>query len=265
MKTNEKASPDLDNHLAPKVTENSEIIKVQRYLRLMCFPIGNFGPNRDGVDGIMGTATEAALILFQQMTDLNQNVFLNSKTMTEIENAYRNGFKFRDLSYQAFQNGRRPLLNVGQNKAVFINTVYFYAVINEAETKIPAAATTAQASLETGYGRFVPVDKETRRYSYNLFGIKGVGPAGSVASDTHEEDPGTGRWKPEVELFRAYHSFDESIEDHSRFFYENKRYQQALSAGTPEEFIRQIAEAGYATDSKYAEKLMAIIEYWGLT
>lgn len=256
--------PDTDNHLTPEVREGSEITRTQRYLRLMGFPIGNVGPNRDGVDGLTGIATEAALILFKQMVNLEQNGTVDSKTLAEVEKTYRNGLKFRELTNRAFREGIRPDLNIRKNNAAFVNTIYFYAVVDEEKTKIPAAATTAQAVLETGYGRFIPVDKSNGQFSYNLFGIKGAGPAGSVASATYEEDPDTGQWKPATQFFRAYHSFAESIQDHNRFFYENKRYQEALTAKAPEEFIRKIAEVGYATDSNYAVKLIAIIKYWGL-
>lgn len=65
--------------------------------------------------------------------------------------------------------------------------MYHLAVADEARTGVPAAVTTAQAALESDYGRGVPIDLVDGRYSYNLFGIKGEGPAGSVSVWTHEE------------------------------------------------------------------------------
>ncbi|HAU31285.1 MAG TPA: hypothetical protein DCW46_03195 [Desulfotomaculum sp.] len=38
--------------------------------------------------------------------------------------------------------------------------------------------------METGWGKFIPTDKDTGRVNNNLFGIKGTGPAGSVACAT---------------------------------------------------------------------------------
>ncbi|WP_083789262.1 glucosaminidase domain-containing protein [Caldicellulosiruptor kronotskyensis] len=69
--------------------------------------------------------------------------------------------------------------------------------------------------LESNYGKSVPVDKKTGQYSYDLFGIKGEGPAGSVTVTTTEYVNGK---KIKIEdRFRAYNNFEESIKDHSEF------------------------------------------------
>lgn len=250
--------------LCSGVESNDEVIQAQCYLRNMDFPIGSSGPNQDGVDGIMGAKTKAAIKLFQLMAKLKPEGSLNRETLSQLRDAYQGGMDFRKLAFLAYQEGNKPDLNNFDEQGTFINTVYFYAVIEERDLGIPAAATTAQAALETGYGRWVPIDENTGQYSYNLFGIKGVGPAGSVVTITHEEDPGSGRLVPVRQVFRAYSSFEESLRDHSLFFHNNQRYRKALEAKTPEDFIKKIAEAGYATDSNYAAKLMAIIRYWGL-
>ncbi|EKM5753210.1 glucosaminidase domain-containing protein, partial [Cronobacter sakazakii] len=39
----------------------------------------------------------------------------------------------------------------------------------------PARITTAQAILEAGYGKSVPTDINSKKYSYNIFGIKAHG------------------------------------------------------------------------------------------
>ena len=67
------------------------------------------------------------------------------------------------------------------SKSEFVKQVFDEAKKEEALSKVPAAITTAQAILETGYGKSVPTDIYTKQYSYNLFGIKGIGPAGSVS------------------------------------------------------------------------------------
>ncbi len=259
---NQKERPD--NLLCPGIDGDSDIIIAQCFLRKMGFPIGSTGPNQDGVDGVMGDMTEAAVSIFQKMVSIKADGSLNRETLTELNHACQNGMDFRSLTFQACEKRIRPNFITDGERAIFVNTVYYYAVIDEQEMKIPAAATTAQAILETGYGRFIPTDKDTGKFSYNLFGIKGVGPAGTVASIAHEEDVNSGRWKPEIQRFRAYYSFEESIKDHSRFFYDNQRYREALETKTSEDFVQKIARAGYATDSKYAAKLIAVIRYWGL-
>jgi len=54
----------------------------------------------------------------------------------------------------------------------FVRFVFEEAKKNEAISHVPAAITTAQAILETGYGRSVPVDIYNGEYSNNLFGLK---------------------------------------------------------------------------------------------
>lgn len=253
-----------NSQLSPEVESNDETIQAQRYLTLMGFPIGSTGLNQDGVDGKVGVMTETAVSTFQQMLNIKTDGTLNQETLTKLNQAYQSGMDFRKLTLDAYREGIRPNLNIDSEQATFVNTVYFYAVIEEKDLKIPAAATTAQAALETGYGRTIPVDKDTGQFSYNLFGIKGAGPAGSVTCITREEDPESGRWKYLIQQFRAYNSFKESIQDHSRFFHENQRYREALEAENPEDFIQKIAKAGYASDSNYTAKLISVIKYWGL-
>lgn len=120
-----------------------------------------------------------------------------------------------------------------------------------------ASITISQAILETGWGKFIPVDKYTGRNSYNLFGLKGPGPAGSVSSDTMEFRDG----RPvtvETE-FRAYHSWEESIEDHNSFLL-SPRYRPVREASDYREAARSLQSLGYATDPDYSLKLVRIIE-----
>ncbi|NSW92773.1 MAG: glucosaminidase domain-containing protein, partial [Firmicutes bacterium] len=72
-------------------------------------------------------------------------------------------------------------------KSAFLDLASGLASQSWQKTGMSAALQTAQAILETGWGQSVPVDKYTGKFSYNLFGIKGTGPAGSVVSNTWEE------------------------------------------------------------------------------
>lgn len=118
----------------------------------------------------------------------------------------------------------------------------------------------AQAALETGWGRSMPVD-ESGRPSFNLFGIKATGNwRGAVASSVTTEFVGQ-RATRQVENFRAYDSLDQSIADHARLLSGSSRYAAALNSG---EDIRAYATAlqrgGYATDPLYARKLVSVAE-----
>lgn len=123
---------------------------------------------------------------------------------------------------------------------------------------IPWQVMTAQAVLETGWGRYITKDRNTGRTSHNLFNIKGAGPAGSTEAVTAEYYGG--KKQTVVAKFRAYHSFEESFDDYARLLTEALRYAPAMKAkDDPEEFARQLQACGYATDPRYAEKLISIM------
>lgn len=124
-------------------------------------------------------------------------------------------------------------------------------------TGVPASVTLAQAALETGWGDATIGDAK------NLFGIKGSGPAGSVKVPTQEFE--NGRYVTVTASFRKYRSWMESVEDHAQFFKENSRYATALKYGRDaDQFAREIAKAGYATDPAYANKLINLMKEFDL-
>jgi flagellum-specific peptidoglycan hydrolase FlgJ len=246
---------------------NQLVFEAQNYLHEMRFPIGNYGPEHNGVDGIFGETTKACLQTFQMLTQtepiLNQ---VNASILLQLEQAVTAKATIRSLAINAYQKGVQPSISLESTSAEFVNALYYYAIVDEVNSKVPAAVTVAQSILETSYGKFIPSDLNTKLSSYNLFGIKGNGPAGSVICWTREENPKTKIWEPVQARFRAYHNFLESIRDHSKFFFDNiSRYGAAFQAKTAAGFAKAIAKAGYATDSKYATKLISLMNYWGIT
>jgi len=121
--------------------------------------------------------------------------------------------------------------------------------------------TIAQAILETGWGQKIPVDAQTGRSSYNLFGIKGVGPAGSVSIVSKEVE--NGKTVDRTSAFKAYYNFQQSFDDHAQFLLK-PQYAQVLTAKTPEQAAIELEKAGYATDPHYAEKLTNLIKSYDL-
>lgn len=125
-----------------------------------------------------------------------------------------------------------------------------------ARTEVPASVTIAQAALETGWGG------STIGNAKNLFGIKGTGPAGSVTMPTREYL--NGRSVTVQDKFRAYNTWSESIDDHSKLL-QGSRYRPAMAyKGNPDMFAAQLQRCGYATDPSYAKKLVSIMKTWNL-
>ena len=119
------------------------------------------------------------------------------------------------------------------------------------QTGVPASIILAQAALETGWGA------SAKAVSKNLFGIKGTGPAGSVRLPTTEYVHGR---KIHIKAkFRKYHNWAESIADHGRLL-QTSRYRNAMRyKNDPDRFAKELQRAGYATDPRYASKLISIM------
>lgn len=137
-------------------------------------------------------------------------------------------------------------------------------------TKLPAIAVAAQAVFESNYGKSEPIDIFTGKRSYNLFAVKAypekgyVGTNGYVACYIHEEING----KMELKLlhFRAYNSYKESFDDHAKILAVSKndegeqRYQEAFDyLQDAEQFITEIWQAGYASDSDYVKNIIPLM------
>lgn len=116
----------------------------------------------------------------------------------------------------------------------------------------------AQAALETGWGQAV-IKNGHGENSFNLFNIKADKSwQGKQAKALTLEFDGTSARK-EMAGFRAYGSYKQSFDDYVNFIKNNPRYSEALKkAGNAGQYIRELQQAGYATDPRYAEKVMSI-------
>ena len=65
--------------------------------------------------------------------------------------------------------------------------------------------------------------------------------------------------------FRAYNSLADSVSDYFDLICKSSRYRKALVTETPKECISEIKKGGYATDPKYVDSIMKIIESNNLT
>ena len=105
-------------------------------------------------------------------------------------------------------------------------------------------------------------DKYSGQLSYNLFGIKGEGTAGSVIINTSEVY--NGKLYRVDDKFRAYNNIEEGWADHKEFL-KKERYEpfrEVMHDYT--QGVWAIKRAGYATDPQYALKLMQLIKQYDL-
>jgi flagellar protein FlgJ len=137
----------------------------------------------------------------------------------------------------------------------FITKIHPGADQCEIERGIPSGFTVAQASLESAWGSSKLTEKAN-----NLFGIKAdrgwKGP--TVTMMTREYI--NGEWVSVPAVWRSYETWADCLLDHANFFHGNPRYAKALEfPHDSAKFAVEIAAAGYATDERYAEKIINII------
>ncbi|MFV9473399.1 flagellar assembly peptidoglycan hydrolase FlgJ [Advenella sp. RU8] len=130
-----------------------------------------------------------------------------------------------------------------------------------ASSGIPASLILSQAALESGWGRR-EILHENGQTSYNLFGIKATGGWTGKVVNVMTTEYVDGVAKKMKQAFRAYDSYEESFADYARLISQNERYQDVLTAENAHEAAREIQKAGYATDPKYASKLINIMGYF---
>ena len=126
------------------------------------------------------------------------------------------------------------------------------AIEEMANYRIPASITLAQGLLESGAGK-----SYLSRCGNNHFGIKSHGWQGRTIK--HDDDK-------KQESFRAYDSPRESYEDHSRVIANRERYPRLFSLNITDYrgWANGLKQCGYATNPKYAQRLISIIETYQL-
>ncbi|WP_319800106.1 glucosaminidase domain-containing protein [Flavobacterium sp. N2270] len=136
---------------------------------------------------------------------------------------------------------------------LYIDSFKDVAKYNMKNHGIPASITLAQGVLESGAGK-----GRLSTIANNHFGIKcHTGWTGESVS--HDDDAAQ-------ECFRKYQDPSESYRDHSLFLTSRSRYDGLfkLDKGDYKSWAKGLKAAGYATDPKYPDKLIGIIERYQL-
>lgn len=145
-----------------------------------------------------------------------------------------------------------------EHVVAFVSKMSRAANLASQSSGVPARLIMGQAALESGWGQreIKHADGST---SYNLFGIKaGASWKGKVVNvlTTEYED---GVAKKVTQPFRAYASYEESFADYARLIGNSPRYEAVTQARNEIDAARKIQDAGYATDPRYAQKLIGIM------
>jgi flagellar protein FlgJ len=154
----------------------------------------------------------------------------------------------------AVRSGKAPA-----HVEAFVQRLLPHAQAASAATGIPARFMLGQAALETGWGKS-EIRGADGQNSHNLFGIKAGSSWKGRTVDIVTTEYVDGKPQKQVDTFRAYDSYADAFRDYGNLLRNNARYQNVIAQGQDAAgFAHGLQQAGYATDPKYAQKLMNII------
>jgi LysM repeat protein len=150
---------------------------------------------------------------------------------------------------------KNPKLSTTSTKTsaeIYIEKFKNIAVREMKNSGIPASITLAQGILESGSG-----NSKLAREANNHFGIKCTSDwkGKTILEDDDKKD----------DCFRVYKSAEESFSDHSAFL-KRKRYASLfeLKKNDYRAWANGLKNAGYATNPKYADLLISLVERYSL-
>ena len=141
----------------------------------------------------------------------------------------------------------------------FIETIGRAAVAEYERFKILPSLTIAQAILESNWGKSLLSQK-----AFNFFGMKaGTGWKGATYNSKTQEQTKAGQAFTVNAAFRAYPNVQAGIRGYYVFL-QFPRYQNLKGVTDYKQACRLIKADGWATDVRYTEKLISLIEKYGL-
>lgn len=152
---------------------------------------------------------------------------------------------------------------LSQSRREFVEELVPTAQALQREYGILASVSLAQAMLESDFGQ-----SQLASDHYNLYGVK-----------TDFDDPQgaqyptleffEGEWVEIVDTFKVYDSWHHSMREHAELLtygtsWDSDQYQAVMEGETYQEQAQGLQESGYATDPAYGDKIINMIEEWGL-
>lgn len=215
--------------------------------------------NSPNVIPVNGNAELTKNVIQTEINDTPKNGSLIPKSTknTGKQTKSTSASQFSNISFvlnptYAKRNNISPTI-VAQKNAVcndYVNRFSSVAVAEMKKYSIPASITLAQGLLESNAGQ-----SRLAVNNNNHFGIKCFarnckqGHCSNHSDDSHKD------------FFRKYKSVWESYRAHSLFL-QRSRYQhlRKIPRSDYKSWAKGLSKAGYATDKKYADKLITLIE-----
>ena len=160
----------------------------------------------------------------------------------------------RSIAQPPLAPAKRAFGNADQ----FVATMLPMAKEAAARIGVDPVMLVAQAALETGWGKSI-MRSQDGGSSHNLFGIKAMGSWKGAEARAITSEFRDGKMVKETANFRSYDSYADSFHDLVSLLQNNNRYKEVVnSADNPEQFVKELQKAGYATDPDYASKISQI-------
>ena len=141
----------------------------------------------------------------------------------------------------------------------FVGQMLPHALQAAGKSGVPPELMLGQAALESGWGKRQILMKDGSS-SYNLFGIKATANWHGKVAEVMTTEYRNGVAHKQMEKFRAYASYDEAFKDYASMLSSNPRYANVMQqSGSPVGMAHALQNSGYATDPKYAQKLVSVM------
>ncbi|HEY9839708.1 MAG: glucosaminidase domain-containing protein [Candidatus Sericytochromatia bacterium] len=208
--------------------------------------------------GVMGPDTCEVLKRFQADHGVQETGEFGATSLQALQEAERTQVESKASIEKLKSMKPAELHKLGRKDAMaFFRALLPAALESERKHGSPAVMTLVQAAVESDFARS-PVG------GYNIFGIKGEGPAGTVQARTREVIRGKNHYVREP--FAKYHNFYEAVSAHGQLF-NNGNYDKAMQQYAKDKdvlkFVDNVAKI-YATDPAYGRTLKARIKEYGL-
>ena len=182
----------------------------------------------------------------------------NGDWLARAEDAKASGGQMQIYGRAMAQIPLAPAKRAFSSADEFVNTMLPMAKEAAARIGVDPRYLVAQAALETGWGKSV-MRAQDGSSSHNLFGIKASSNWTGDSARAITSEFRNGQMVKETAQFRSYASYKDSFHDLVTLLQTNNRYQDVVkSADNPEQFVRELQKAGYATDPDYASKISQI-------
>lgn len=149
--------------------------------------------------------------------------------------------------------------NAPVHVAEFVDKMGEAAQTASMQSGVPARLILGQAALESGWGKR-EIKFADGTTSYNVFGIKAGGSWTGRVAHVMTTEYIDGQPQKMLQPFRAYGSYEEAFTDYAKLIGNSARYERVTQTDDDVEAARLIHRAGYATDPRYADKLISIMD-----